>query len=169
MPPISTLLVLASLGFDFGLCALVRSPLQRLAFTVLLSFVLVVAGVQFTIHNRGKARDDYASVGEWLRDNTDKQSTVAAVEIGEIGWFSERDVVDYLGLLDSDANDAVARGDFLWWASHYQPDYWVTRGYFVDEPFFTSACFRSSFTPVFRAQVLTVYRRTQQIPDPEKC
>ena len=167
--PIYTLLVLASIGFDSGLRALTRWPLVRLASTALVTLVLVFSGLWFTIDSPTKSRVDSIAIGEWIRDNTDPTSTVAAMEIGSIGWFSERDMVDYLGLLDSAANEAVARGDFLWWASHYQPDYWVSRGYFADRTFFESACFRSSFTPVFRAEVVTVYRRTQQIPGPEEC
>ena len=167
--PIYTVLVLASIGFDVGIGVLTRWPLAPLVTTASLASVLVFTGLWFTIDSPTKARVDFIEIGEWLRDNTDPQATVAAMEIGKIAWFSERNMVDYLGLLDSDANEAVARGDFLWWASHYQPDYWVTRGYFADEPFFDSTCFRSSFTPVFRAQVLTVYRRTQQIPAPAEC
>ena len=167
--PIYTLLVLASIGLDFGLCALTRWPLVRLGSTALLTLVIVFSGLWLSIDHPTTPRIDSVAIGEWLRNTTDPRSTVAAMEIGKIGWFSERDMVDYLGLLDSDANDAVARGDFLWWASYYQPDYWVTSGNFADRTFFESASFRSPFTPVFRAKVLTVYRRTQQIPGPGEC
>ena len=167
--PMYTLLVLASLGADFGLSALTQWPTVRVLSAATVAMVFVVAGLRFTADGPAPDRADYVAVGQWLRDNTDPQATVAAMEIGKIGWYSERDMVDYLGLLDSHANEAVARSDFLWWPSYYQPDYWVTKADFVDEPFSASPCLKSSFEPAFRTEIHTVYRRTSEIPDPSEC
>lgn len=167
--PIYSLLVLASIGFDSVLRGLSQWRVMRIALTTTLASVLVFTSLLLVVDSPTQDRIDFTEIGGWLHDNTDPSSSVAAMEIGKIGWFSEREMVDYLGLLDSDANDAVARGDFIWWASHYQPDYWVTRGDFVDRPFFNSRCFQTSFSPVFRAQSLTVYRRIQSIPSPAEC
>lgn len=167
--PTYSLLVFASVGFDSGIRLLTTQPMVRLASVATLAAILVIAGLQLSITSPTRDRIDFEEVGAWLRENTQPSSTIAAMEIGKIGWFSQRQMVDYLGLLDSGANGAVARGDFLWWPSHYQPDYWVTRGAFVDRPFFNSRCFGTSFTPVFRTNALTVYQRIQPIPDPAEC
>ena len=89
--------------------------------------------------------------------------------MGKLGWFSERDMVDYLGLLDHRAIDHVRNDDYLWWAAHYQPDYWVTDGHFVDEPFLASACFTDHFEAVLKRPQLTVYHRTSTVPPPGNC
>lgn len=167
--PMYTLLVLASLGADVGLSALAKWPTVRVLAAATTAVVFVVAGLRFMADGPDAYRADYVAVGQWLRDNTDPQATVAAMEIGKIGWYSQRDMVDYLGLLDSQANEAVARADFLWWPSHYQPDYWVTQGVFVDEPFFRSPCLQRSFEPVFRTEIHTVYRRVSETPGPSEC
>lgn len=60
-----------------------------------------------------------------LRDSHSQHPTVAAAEIGAIGYYSRADMVDYFGLLDSRANNSVRRGDFSWWLTQ-KPDYWVT-------------------------------------------
>lgn len=65
----------------------------------------------------------YKTIGELLRNNTPPDATVGMVEIGIPGYYSRRPVVDFLGLLDTDIADALARGDMSWALYAQQPDY----------------------------------------------
>ena len=67
----------------------------------------------------------YRRVGAWLRENTPEDALVGATEVGVIGYFSERTMVDFLGLLRPQVVDALKRGDMAWALLYYQPDYVV--------------------------------------------
>ena len=65
----------------------------------------------------------YRSAGLWLAANTPVNATVAAVEIGFIGWYSDRPIVDILGLVNPLNAAAVGRRDLFTWLGLYAPDY----------------------------------------------
>lgn len=67
--------------------------------------------------------EDYASIGTWLKENTPSDSSVAMVEIGIVGWYSERRIIDILGLVNDFNADYIAERNFYGWMLHYQPDY----------------------------------------------
>jgi hypothetical protein len=85
--------------------------------------------------NAGARNESYASIGEWLKGNTNLESSVAAVEIGTIGWYAERNIIDILGLTNKYNADYIAKSDVFSWLTKYQPDYilrheprWVHEG-----------------------------------------
>ena len=55
----------------------------------------------------------YRRTGEWLRDHTPPGSTLAYVEVGTIGYFSERSVQDLLGLVTPRSIPFVPKGNML--------------------------------------------------------
>jgi hypothetical protein len=74
--------------------------------------------------------DLYRETGRWLRTHSPADARVGALEVGIIGYHSQRTVIDFAGLLQpavatqiaQGANyDAVAR----WATLHYRPDYLV--------------------------------------------
>jgi len=65
----------------------------------------------------------YYSIGLWLNQNTPADSTVAAVEIGAIGFYSERYIIDILGLVTPHNAAFVGEKRFGEWLKHYSPDY----------------------------------------------
>jgi len=67
--------------------------------------------------------DVYRRVGEWLAANTPADADVGVTEVGVIGYYARRRMVDFLGLLRPDVAQALARGDPVWALFHYQPDY----------------------------------------------
>lgn len=67
----------------------------------------------------------YKSIGEWLRMETPLDASAGMMEIGIVGYVSQRPVVDFLGLLDTDIADALTRGDISWALYAQQPDYLV--------------------------------------------
>jgi hypothetical protein len=70
-------------------------------------------------------RADYKEIGIWLSQNTAEDSSVAVVEIGTIGWYSKRRIIDILGLVTADVSSYVAEGDFESWLKLFPPDYIV--------------------------------------------
>lgn len=67
-------------------------------------------------------RECYLEMGAWLRDNTPEDTVVAALDIGAVGFASERRVLDLMGLvspeilelgLEMGFQEMVASGDWL--------------------------------------------------------
>lgn len=144
-----------SLLIGLGIEGLVESLPQRhrwlrLGLTAVLVAVCVVPSVDWLMANRRSSRGNhlstYVEVGEWLRDHTPRGSSVAAVEIGAIGFYSERTIVDTMGLVSP---EMVGHLDtwlqtLQFAINHYWPDYAVTLentawGGVVSTPWFEEA------------------------------
>lgn len=80
----------------------------------------------------------YKASGEWLRENTNLDDKVGSLEVGIIGYYSERKMIDFAGLIqpkvaerldpDSTYEDAA-----IWAIETYRPDYIVLQeGLFSD-------------------------------------
>lgn len=82
----------------------------------------------------------YVGTGEWLKRNTPPDAVIAALDIGAVGYASERTVLDLMGLVspqvlaaarDRGFEDLVASGDWLLLGSGGadpdRPDYFVDR------------------------------------------
>jgi hypothetical protein len=113
----------------------------------------------------------YEQAGRWLGEHTPADAVVGVTEMGVIGYYSRRPMIDFLGLLEPDVADAVARGDLYWALLRYQPDYValtaVSPLYAYDlraDPWFQAAYTpRQTFEdPRFWGSPLTVYQR--QVP-----
>ncbi|AXF07067.1 hypothetical protein CUJ91_03450 [Paraburkholderia graminis] len=105
----------------------VRSQESAVFMTLFLAFFLITAAFgyrSFQISNvqRG-SMDAYRNIGGWLKDNTVNNSVIAMVEIGTVGWYSHRYIIDILGLTNRYNADYIARGDVYSWLSKYSPDY----------------------------------------------
>lgn len=116
----------------------------------------------------------YEQAGRWLRYNTPTDVLVGVTEVGIMGYYSERPMVDFLGLLEPDVSVALGRGDLYWALLRYQPDYLaltaVSPLYAYDLR--ADAWFQAAYEPVtafhaprFWGSPLTVYqRRVPRIP-----
>src|SRR5690606_20531935 len=67
----------------------------------------------------------YQDVGEWLDRETPPDATVGVAEVGQVGFYADRWMTDYLGLLQPDVADMLERGDLYSWLAKYAPDYLV--------------------------------------------
>jgi hypothetical protein len=72
----------------------------------------------------------YRSVGEWLAANTLPDQTVGALEVGIIGFYARRPMVDFAGLIQPDVAaqfgpETTYADTALWAVNNYQPDYVV--------------------------------------------
>jgi hypothetical protein len=167
--PIFGIILLASLSIDWVWKSTSAFPIPRLILFGLISFTVVIGSFTQIATGPDKNRTEYAQVGNWLRVNTEPNSTVASTEIGAIGWYSNRTIIDYLGLLDPVAISHVRSGDFVWWAHNYQPDFWVTNRVGLDRSFAMSPCFLNNFEAVFQSGPMVVFRRTRNIPEFDLC
>jgi len=67
----------------------------------------------------------YAEAGDWLAGHTPSHATVGVMEVGVMGFYSGRTMIDFAGLTRPGTTQALARGDIFWSIAHYEPDYLV--------------------------------------------
>ena len=93
----------------------------------------------------------YRAVGEWLRQNTSPDATVGALEVGAIGYYAERRMIDFAGLLQPRVSAALsATGSYdeaaVWTFTNYRLDYLVIQENSL--PSLVHAAVRASCRPV---------------------
>lgn len=102
----------------------------------LVAVALLAAGdsLSFQLANPDPRLAVYRSAGVWLAANTSANETVGMLEVGVIGFYSRRPVVDFAGLIQPDVAAQFARaGDegYLgaggWAIDHYRPT-WLVLG-----------------------------------------
>ena len=71
------------------------------------------------------ANDLFRAIGEWFQANTPLNATVAVNDVGIIGYYADRAMIDFLGILQSDVAQAVGRKDLFYAIPHYLPEYIV--------------------------------------------
>jgi hypothetical protein len=72
----------------------------------------------------------YRAIGEWLQANTPPSASVAALEVGAIGYYARRPMIDFAGLIQpavaAQLTPSATYSDVARWAiGSYQPDYLV--------------------------------------------
>jgi hypothetical protein len=65
----------------------------------------------------------YPRIGVWLANNTPPEASVAMVEVGIIGYYSERRVVDILGLVSPKNAESLGAGHLDEWLQRDDPDF----------------------------------------------
>jgi arabinofuranosyltransferase len=116
----------------------------------------------------------YNRVGEWLAANTPASASVAYAEIGRVGYYSRRRIIDQMGLVTPGASDRVLRRDFLWTIYTYQPDYYLVNSLFVwtgslaSEPWFARSFERvASFAADDGGMKIDIFRKRPGATIPE--
>lgn len=103
-PLVPAFLLLVGQGVEELIEPLPRSPKwPRVGLTVLVVALCLIPSVDRLLANRRSGMDKhlatYVEVGKWLRDHTAPDSSVATIEIGVIGFYSDRTIVDPMGLV----------------------------------------------------------------------
>jgi arabinofuranosyltransferase len=98
-------------------------PVYRIAAFILLCAVTIFTLTKVISFREGGRNEAYASIGGWIKDNTPAKATIAMVEIGTVGWYADRRVIDILGLVNKYNAGYIAKGDLYGWLYRYQPDY----------------------------------------------
>jgi arabinofuranosyltransferase len=65
----------------------------------------------------------YMGLAAWLNENTSSDSRVAASETGTVGWYSNRYIIDIIGLTTPKNAAHIARRDTTSWLAEDRPDY----------------------------------------------
>lgn len=110
-------------GASYIFSALKKINLWLALSAILLPFtILFYNNIQITKVERGPF-PSYKDIGIWLKNNTSTDSKIALVEIGTVGWYSERYIIDILGLVNPYNAKFIGEKKFAKWLEHYEPDY----------------------------------------------
>jgi hypothetical protein len=180
VPPLATVTLVMALGFGYLLGdrpestertqetrGRIGSSLQGAIVALLLLALLLNRGVQMQVASRAPGyRASYLPVARWLADNTPADSTVASIEIGVIGYFSQRPILDTMGLVSLDmARHQVGWVETLAYALNaHQPDYAVALADTAWDGIVDRWWFRRQYEPVAYFGDATIYGR-RQAPD----
>ncbi len=74
---------------------------------------------------RSHTNDMYRAIGEWLHAHTPQNATIAVNDVGIIGYYADRAMIDFLGILQLDVAQALERRDLFYAIPHFLPDYIV--------------------------------------------
>ena len=131
--------VVAICGLGVEAASRLLSRLSRARWLAVAPVVLVglLALAQASALNRMRQTPDnrlviYQEVGQWLADNTPPNATVGTLEVGIIGYYARRPIVDFAGLIQPDvAGQLAAQTTYddaaLWAMRFYRPDYLAIR------------------------------------------
>jgi len=136
-PLVPGFLVAAALGAE-ALAAAWRRALPSAGFTLrllggigLLVLVLGVGAQAFELNrNPDRRLLIYRAAGEWLRSNTGQESSVGALEVGIIGYYSQRQMIDFAGLIQPAISEQLTpsttyEDSTRWGILTYRPEYLV--------------------------------------------
>ena len=102
---------------------------QKLFIFILLGLILLnIGSEQFKIPPKTyRFSDEYKYISKWLRENTKQDAKVAASEIGYLGYYSRRYIVDKAGLVNPSAVERIMESNSLdWWFNEDElPEYIV--------------------------------------------
>ena len=119
------ILIFACVAIEWLMLKIWRSHWIALrGFSVLALVLLLGFYFKYTMPwERGFTHQAYIQIGQWLNANTPKNASVALVEVGTVGWYADRHIIDILGLTNPYNAGYIAKGDADSWPIHYQPDY----------------------------------------------
>jgi len=126
------LLLFSALGTYRVIEMLVKLAIRQKTY-LLAAVPMISATVAFGAYNlkladieRGSF-DPYKNIGIWINDNTPRNAVVAAAEIGTVGWYGNRYIIDILGLTNKYNADFIANKHVHSWLTNYSPDYILIR------------------------------------------
>ena len=112
--------------------------LSRIGFLTLgvLLLIFIFLGLQVFVQDVSFVNGEMVAVGHWIEENTPQDSLIAAHDIGAIGYFGERAILDLAGLITPEVipylSDEQAVNDYL---LQGDADYLVTAPGWMYEPF----------------------------------
>lgn len=141
-PPMLGLVVIAGVGIETACRFLIRIgtrqagsrprplvPIVAMTLAVAWCFVINMMTLR-TLHISSRQHSTlqiYEQTGRWIDANTPPAASVGYFEIGYLGYYAHRRIIDPLGLVDPAIPPHVAKRDFLWAYREYLPDYILER------------------------------------------
>ncbi|MBE7469734.1 MAG: hypothetical protein DPW09_28020 [Anaerolineae bacterium] len=123
----------------------ISATVATLLIALLLAVLYPVSAKIVASHPNWKARV-YPSMGRWIGQNTSATATLATIDIGHLGYWSRRQIIDIVGLAQPDVAPHIAKGDFGYAIRHYQPDLLLI-GYTWLPEIQASAWFQENYAP----------------------
>ncbi len=77
------------------------------------------------MHSKYRCGQEYREAGLWIDSVADSTAKVATVEIGYLGYYAKREIVDIHGLLHPEAFEAIRAEQVDWWLTAKQPEFVV--------------------------------------------
>ena len=71
--------------------------------------------------------DEYVTVGKWIKSHSSETDRVACVEIGYLGYVTQRRIVDVYGLIHPQALSSIWNLELTWWFDSANPPEFVVR------------------------------------------
>ncbi len=113
--------------------------------------------------SRGKS---YIALAQWFQEHAEPSESIAYLEIGYLGYYTDNRIVDLAGLILPDIPPHIAEGDFTWGFWAYEPDYYVylpdfdwALGDIRADPRFNQQYRAVATLPGPRTSDFTIYRR----------
>jgi len=85
----------------------------------------------------------YTEAGKWMAEHTEPEASVAFLEVGYFGYYSQRKIIDLVGLITPGVPSHIRRRDFQWAVDFYRPDYFIYNSEFsnwlkqiIEQPWF---------------------------------
>lgn len=169
VPLVFTACALAGLALEWlaGVLFSNASLMIRAFPAVLIASAIAMLGVVSTPPGWQALRAGYIPAAIWVRDHSTPDQTVASSEIGLIGWYSERPMIDYLGLFTPSLATKFFDHDWLYWVKHYQPDFYLVPrggGWPWDQQVLNQPWFHYTFKLVYEDATVEVWKRLARIP-----
>lgn len=174
---VATIIGLAHLGRILKkVTASATSVLTRYGWRLGSGILATLAALTFVAHGYlllqgfGKSyplSEEKRTVGLWLNKNSKPGDVVAGTEIGYLGYYSDRKILDMLGLLDRAAIAPLKAGQWDWWLQE-NPEYivihdpaWIGEPYAAHYswPAAALAAFSQSYHEVYRVGSIRLFRR----------
>lgn len=172
-PLLPAFVVLAAEGAVAVLRLLAQARLPRLLITgatgllVIVLLAPLVSGTLAAGWQPDPRLEVYRQIGQWLEGHTPSQASVGALEVGIIGYYAQRPMIDFAGLIQPDVArrfgpNSTYQEAAAWAIQTYQPDYVV-----LPTDSFSGLTerewFRLAYRPVrdFASPRLTLYCRSE--------
>lgn len=135
LPVLFVLLILSAQGINAILEIVKRLPPPvhqhvKTALAVMIVFIFLGALVTRTTKVISRDLNDYrrgpyTELGDWFKQNSSPDQTIAYVEIGYLGFITDNRLIDLEGLTTPDIVPHLMEGDAGWGFWHYRPDFFI--------------------------------------------
>jgi hypothetical protein len=138
-PLVPTFVLLSALGFEW--LSHLKNPKFRYLTYLLILFATIsfqFIGLRNLSTNKDKRIEIYKEIGTWISDNTPPESKIGVLEVGIIGFYSDRTMVDFAGLIQPDVakqmkNTSTYQETSIWAINMSQPDFVILHENFLTD------------------------------------
>jgi hypothetical protein len=133
-PLVPALVVLVAEGAITSLHSLLRRVVPRLWVSLSAGLLLIlllaplVTGIVWLVGNPDPRLELYREIGQWLQSHTPRPTRVGALEVGIVGYYAQRPMIDFAGLLQPSvalqfSATTTYQDSTMWAVQTYRPDY----------------------------------------------